>query len=62
MIKQSIIVNDAFTMLGEVGGLYDFFNAGLIFVTALFSSRMLTISQVTSLFQVVSSSNKVADS
>lgn len=61
MIKQKRIVNDAFTMLGEVGGLYDFFYAGLSFLTALFSSRLLTISQVTSLFQVTSS-DRVMDS
>lgn len=48
-------------MLGEVGGLYDFFYAGLSFLTVLFSQRLSTISQVTSLFQI-SSPNKVGDS
>ena len=48
---QERLVHDVFTMLGNVGGLYDFFYFALSFIFGLLSKKLFEVSQVTTLFE-----------
>ena len=49
---QNRLVYDMFAMLGDVGGLYDFFCVTLAFFFGIFSERLFVVSLVKKLFKV----------